>query len=105
MNMTDETFRKVASTVGDKRTQYLRDPTREEKLKLYGLYKRATTKDTERGGRPGVFNVEGRMKYDAWVAEDSKSNEEAKVAYADLAKVLIGKEIDNIIAYNLLDDM
>jgi acyl-CoA-binding protein len=39
------------------------------------------------------LNIDGRLKWDAWAAEDSKSVEEARQAYVDLAKELIGTEI------------
>ena len=44
-------------------------------------------------GRPGILNLDGRLKWDAWVAVDTLSVEEARRAYVDLAKELIGTEI------------
>jgi acyl-CoA-binding protein len=43
--------------------------------------------------RPGILNIDGRLKWDAWVAVDGLSVEEARQAYVDLAKELIGTEI------------
>ena len=60
---------------------------------LYGLYKRATVESDQRAARPGMFNVDGRMKWDAWKSEDGKSKEEARQAYVDLAKELIGEKV------------
>ena len=43
--------------------------------------------------RPGILNLDGRLKWDAWVAVDALSVEESRQAYVDLAKELIGTEI------------
>ena len=43
--------------------------------------------------RPGILNLDGRLKWDAWVAVDTLSVEESRQAYVDLAKELIGTEI------------
>lgn len=39
------------------------------------------------------MNLDGRLKWDAWVAVDTLSVEESRQAYVDLAKELIGTEI------------
>ena len=43
------------------------DPGNDVKLKLYALYKQATSGDVS-GKRPGFTNPVGRAKYDAWAA-------------------------------------
>ena len=98
MAVSEETFEKIASLVGDKNTPAKRASTRAEKLKLYGLYKRATTDTDQRPARPGMFNIDGRMKWDAWAAEDGLSKEEARQAYIDLAKELVGKPVEDVLA-------
>ena len=98
MAVSTETFEKIASIVGDKNTPPVRASTRAEKLKLYGLYKRATTDNDQRKKRPGMLNIDGRMKWDAWAAEDKLSREEARQAYADLAKELVGKPVEDALA-------
>ena len=40
-------------------------PPNDVLLKLYGLYKQATAGDVS-GKRPGMLDVRGRAKYDAW---------------------------------------
>jgi acyl-CoA-binding protein len=47
--------------------------SRQQKLQLYGLFKQAT-KGTTTGLRPGVFDVVGRAKFDAWAACKVRSN-------------------------------
>jgi len=56
-------------------------------LKLYALYKQATTGDVE-GKRPGFTDMVGRAKYDAWAAIKGKGGDEAMQEYVDLVKSL-----------------
>ena len=62
-----------------------------------GLYKQATV-GNDRPARPGMLNIDGRMKWDAWAAEENLSKEEARQQYADLAKELVGKPVEDILA-------
>mmetsp|Transcript_32158 Transcript_32158/g.68054 ORF Transcript_32158/g.68054 Transcript_32158/m.68054 type:complete len:101 (-) Transcript_32158:348-650(-) len=98
MTVSEEAFQKIATLVGDKSTPVARASTRAEKLKLYGLYKRATVESDQRPARPGMFNIDGRLKWDAWAAEDKLSKEEARQEYVDLAKELIGKPVEDVLA-------
>ena len=84
MTVSAEKFGQIAKLVGDPSTPAARPSTRAERLQLYGLYKRATVESDHRPPRPGMFNIDGRMKWDAWAAEDGKSKEEAIQAYVDL---------------------
>ena len=59
-------------------------------LKLYALYKQATAGDTS-GTRPGIFDMVGRAKYDAWSALNGLSRDDAKQQYIDLVTELSGK--------------
>mmetsp|Transcript_13959 Transcript_13959/g.29176 ORF Transcript_13959/g.29176 Transcript_13959/m.29176 type:complete len:98 (-) Transcript_13959:78-371(-) len=54
--------------------------TDDEKLKVYGLYKQATTGDVNTA-RPGMLNFTGKAKWDAWNANKGMSAEDAKKAY------------------------
>jgi acyl-CoA-binding protein len=56
-------------------------------LKLYALYKQATTGDVE-GKRPGFTDMVGRAKYDAWAAIKGKGSDDAMQEYVDLVKSL-----------------
>jgi len=56
-------------------------------LKLYALYKQATTGDVE-GKRPGFTDMVGRAKYDAWAAIKGTPNEEAMSDYVALVDSL-----------------
>ena len=56
-------------------------------LKIYGLYKQATTGDvTEK--KPGFGDMIGRAKWDAWNGLKGTSSEAAKQQYVDLIKSL-----------------
>jgi len=68
MTVSVDKFEKIAKLVGDPNTPAARPSTRAEKLQLYGLYKRATVESDARPARPGMFNIDGRMKWDAWVS-------------------------------------
>jgi acyl-CoA-binding protein len=51
-------------------------------LKLYALYKQATSGDAD-GKRPGFGDMVGRAKWDAWNARKGESTETAMQAYID----------------------
>ncbi|MDP2263022.1 MAG: acyl-CoA-binding protein [Hydrogenophaga sp.] len=56
-------------------------------LKIYGLYKQATTGDnTEK--KPGFSDMVGRAKWDAWNGFKGTSNDEAMQQYIDLIESL-----------------
>lgn len=63
------------------------DPGNDVKLKLYALYKQATSGDVS-GKRPGFTNPVGRAKYDAWAGMSGLSAEDAQAQYIDLVNSL-----------------
>ena len=62
-------------------------PSTGDMLTLYALYKQATVGDVT-GSRPGMLDVKGRAKYDAWAGKKGTSSEDAMTAYLALAKRL-----------------
>ena len=64
-----------------------KDPGNQAKLKLYALYKQATQGDVT-GDRPGILDMVGRAKYDAWEKVKGMSEEEAEAAYVAEADAL-----------------
>jgi acyl-CoA-binding protein len=62
-------------------------PENETLLKLYGLYKQATVGDVS-GARPGVLDMAGRLKYDAWAKLKGTAADEAKASYVALVEQL-----------------
>ncbi len=65
-------------------------PSNDVLLKLYALYKQGSLGDAA-GKRPGMLDVVGRAKYDAWAGLQGKSQDEAKQAYVDLVAQLVGR--------------
>ena len=61
-------------------TKLTDDPGNEAKLKLYALYKQATSGDVS-GKKPGMLDMVGRAKYDAWGKVKGLSADEAKQRY------------------------
>jgi acyl-CoA-binding protein len=56
-------------------------------LQLYSLYKQGTEGDCK-GARPGIFDLVGKAKYDAWAARKGTKKEDAQKAYVDLVESL-----------------
>ena len=52
-------------------------------LELYALYKQATSGDVS-GARPGMLDLRGRAKYDAWTRHKGLTKDAAMAAYIDL---------------------
>lgn len=59
----------------------------QDKLKMYAFYKQAHEGDCNKK-RPGMFDVKGRAKWDAWNALKGTSQETAEAEYIALAKAL-----------------
>lgn len=58
-------------------------------LKLYALYKQASSGDVE-GKRPGFSDMVGRAKWDAWNEIKGTASETAMQQYVDLIEELKG---------------
>jgi diazepam-binding inhibitor (GABA receptor modulating acyl-CoA-binding protein) len=66
-------------------------PATDKLLELYALYKQGSTGDVE-GKRPGMLDIKGRAKYDAWAQRKGMSNDAAMEAYVALVdRLLAGK--------------
>jgi acyl-CoA-binding protein len=62
-------------------------PSNEKLLDLYGLYKQATEGDVS-GSRPGMLDVKGRAKFDAWAKRKGTSRDDAMQKYVALVDAL-----------------
>jgi acyl-CoA-binding protein len=60
-----------------------RRPGNEDLLKLYSLYKQATEGDVA-GKRPGMLDMVGRAKYDAWSSRKGMERTAAMQSYVEL---------------------
>lgn len=66
----------------------LPDQPNEVLLKLYALYKQGMSGDVQKK-RPGLLDLRGRAKYDAWKKQAGLSQEEAQLAYINYAEKLL----------------
>ncbi|GAA3283737.1 MULTISPECIES: acyl-CoA-binding protein [Dactylosporangium] len=65
-------------------------PANDVLLKLYALFKQGTQGDAT-GGRPGMFDLTGRAKYDAWKAVAGTPQDDARQQYVELVRQLQGR--------------
>lgn len=64
-------------------------PSNDKLLELYALYKQGTHGDAT-GARPGIFDLVGRAKFDAWASKKGLTKDAAKKAYVTLVDQLVG---------------
>jgi acyl-CoA-binding protein len=62
-------------------------PSNDRLLELYGLYKQATEGDVS-GSRPGMLDLKGRAKFDAWSRRKGLSKDDAMKGYVALVDAL-----------------
>jgi acyl-CoA-binding protein len=62
-------------------------PSNDQLLGLYGAYKQATEGDVS-GARPGLLDLKGRAKYDAWAKRKGASKDDAMKKYVALVDEL-----------------
>jgi acyl-CoA-binding protein len=58
-------------------------PSTDDLLELYALYKQATAGDVS-GSRPGMLDMKGRAKFDAWTKKKGISKDDAMTKYVAL---------------------
>ena len=66
-------------------------PGTETLLALYALYKQATAGDVD-GKRPGMLDIKGRAKHDAWTGRKGLTRDAAMEAYVALVDQLQSRE-------------
>ncbi len=64
-------------------------PSNDDLLELYAFYKQATSGDVS-GSRPGMLDLKGRAKYDAWAKKKGTSKDDAMTGYVALVDRLGG---------------
>ena len=65
-----------------------KSPGNDKLLELYAFYKQGTTGDVT-GKRPGMLDLKGRAKHDAWGVRKGMSPDDAKTAYVELVEKLV----------------
>lgn len=63
-------------------------PDNDTLLKLYALYKQSTEGDVN-GARPGMLDIKGRKKYDAWAEKKGTPSDKAMSEYVALVTSLL----------------
>jgi len=64
-------------------------PSNDDLLALYSLFKQGTEGDVK-GSRPGMLDMVGRAKYDAWAKLKGTKTDEAMTKYTAKVKALLG---------------
>ncbi|CAG7816153.1 unnamed protein product [Allacma fusca] len=72
----DERFNQAAAEVKAMKTS----PADEDLLEIYGLFKQSTVGDVNTD-RPGMLDLKGKAKWDAWNSLKGTSQETAKEKY------------------------
>jgi acyl-CoA-binding protein len=62
-------------------------PEAGELLELYALFKQATVGDVQ-GKRPGMLDIKGRAKHDAWTSKKSMAKDAAMKEYVAVVERL-----------------
>lgn len=65
-------------------------PGNDDLLELYAFYKQATVGDVS-GSRPGMLDMKGRAKYDAWAKKKGTPKDAAMEKYVATVDRLVGK--------------
>lgn len=76
----------------------------EEKLALYSLYKQATEGDV-RSKRPGMLDMLGRAKWDAWANRKGLGSQDAKQLYVESMLKTLRKFSDRPQAMQLIEEL
>ncbi|WP_348674035.1 acyl-CoA-binding protein [uncultured Abyssibacter sp.] len=64
-------------------------PSNDDLLELYALFKQGSAGDVS-GKRPGMLDMVGRAKYDAWAKKKGTDSETAKQQYIDKVQAMLG---------------
>lgn len=83
MALTDD-FTKAQERIKTLKNQ----PSNDTLLELYSLYKQATVGDVE-GKRPGMLDLKGRAKFDAWAGRKGTTKDAAMQQYVALVHRLV----------------
>ncbi len=83
----DETLQAQFESAAQAATSLAKRPDNETMLRLYALFKQAKSGDVT-GNRPGMFDMLGRAKHDAWAALRGTPRETAMRDYMALVESL-----------------
>jgi diazepam-binding inhibitor (GABA receptor modulating acyl-CoA-binding protein) len=80
-------IKKQFQTAASEATKLAKTPNNDQKLELYALYKQASEGDVK-GSRPGMLDLTGRAKFDAWSKKKGLTSEQAMQQYVDFVSKL-----------------
>ncbi|CAG9858717.1 unnamed protein product [Phyllotreta striolata] len=80
----DEKFQKAAEDIKKLKSK----PSDQDLLEIYALFKQATEGDINTS-RPGLLDLKGKAKWDAWNGKKGVDKEKAKEQYVAKAQELI----------------
>ncbi len=66
-------------------------PSNPQLLELYALFKQGSEGDVS-GKRPGMMDIKGRFKFDAWGTKKGMAKADAQAAYIALVKQLLERD-------------
>jgi len=69
--------------------QLKKTPSTDDLLALYALYKQSSAGDAT-GSRPGMLDLKGRAKFDAWTKQKGLATDDAMTRYVALVDKLAG---------------
>lgn len=72
-------------------TKLSQRPSNDHLLQLYALYKQGSEGDVQ-GKRPGMLDIKGRAKFDAWKKLEGLDSDKAKSQYIELVQQLITRD-------------
>lgn len=75
----------VAQQVVDEFGQSGQKITNEQALEIYAFFKQATVGNINTN-RPGMFDLKGKYKWDAWKAKEGLSTEDARAGYVSYVR-------------------
>ncbi|XP_062553677.1 acyl-CoA-binding protein homolog [Armigeres subalbatus] len=82
----DQQFNEAAEKV----KTFTKRPSDQELLELYALFKQASVGDNTTE-KPGMFDLKGKAKWQAWADQKGTSQDAAKEAYIKLVEQLTAK--------------
>jgi len=62
----------------------------QELLTLYSLYKQSTIGDNN-SPQPGLFDIKGKAKWNAWMSQAGKTKPDARKEYISYVEVLLNR--------------
>ncbi|CAK1552615.1 unnamed protein product [Leptosia nina] len=64
-------------------------PSDADLLEIYAYFKQATVGDANPAEKPGMFDLKGKAKFEAWSSKNGMSKEDAQKAYVAKAQSII----------------